>query len=183
MLLFLKKYWLFSSLAFLAVLLFFIKLILAPGQSVTVLTPAPSWMGIVPGKTTAQELERSLGQADSVTQEDGLKVFGYNPKGGGPAHRVVTEREIVVLIKEQYYGESKLSNFKSMYGEPDGQFYGPYQSVGAKVFVFAQNGIATVSGVVDGTTLEIWYFRPTSLDVFLAKWGTGLTTEPKESKF
>lgn len=179
---FLKKYWVFVALSFVSALLIFIRIFINRPDSF-VLQPAPSWQGITPGKTKTDELKNTLGEPYSTSSDRGRDLFYFNPEEGGPPHEVVVENETIELIKEQYYGEQKLNDFKTKYGEPTGEFFGPYESMGFKVFVFPENGIATVSSIGDGTVIEIWYFEPTTLSSFLQRWGKDLRTEPSGGRF
>lgn len=178
---FLRKYFIFIFLAFVATSLFTVKLFLSeqtkspPNQGVSPL----SWKGIVPGKTTIDETENILGAPASSEKAGTGIVLKYETGVGGPPHTVVVEDQTVGLIKERFVGDEALDDFKKQHGNPDGEFWGPYKEVGFKFFVFSLRGVAVLANQLDGVVLEVWYFEPTTLDGFLKKWGVGLETEPK----
>lgn len=180
---FLRKYFIFIFLAFVATSLFTVKFFLSeqtkspPNQGVSPL----SWKGIVPGKTTTDEAERTLGKPVSLERADINTILKYETVVGGPPHTVVVENQIVGLIKERFSGSETLDDLRKQYGNPDGEFWGPYKEVGFKLFVFSSRGVAVLANRLDGVVLEVWYFEPATLDGFLKKWGAGLETELKTS--
>ncbi|MBI2007096.1 MAG: hypothetical protein HYS83_00080 [Candidatus Blackburnbacteria bacterium] len=183
----LRRYWFFILLSFLAGVLLFLRLFSPIPRAVPspTLSVYPEWRGVVPGKSPAADLRKLLGEPAEVTTQDGKSIFSFLPEEGGPPHRVATENDIVGLIREQYYGADKLEDFKKKYGSPEGELFGPYQDMGFKVFVFPEAGVAAVSSIQDGTTVEVWYFKPTTLSGFLEKWGkaTGVGPAQKQGRF
>lgn len=180
---FLKKYFIFILLAFTATALFAIRFSLSGptnGPASRGVSP-PSWKTIVPGKTTAGELEKALGKPSSLENLDTNTVFKFESEMGGPPHTVVVEGQTVGLIKERFGGSEVFGDFVKKYGNSEGEFWGPYKEVGFKLFVFSSRGIAVLANQTDGTILEVWYFEPTAIDGFLKKWGAGLENEPKTS--
>lgn len=183
----LRRYWFFILLSFLAGVLFFLRLF--PGVPRAVPSPKPlvypEWRGVVPGKSLVVDLNKFLGEPTEVTAQDGKHIFSFLPEEGGPPHQVTTENNIVGLIREQYYGADKLADFEKKHGPPEGEFFGPYQDMGFRVFVFPETGVAVVSNAQDGTTIEAWYFKPTTLPGFLEKWGkaTGVSPTQKQGRF
>lgn len=152
-------------------------------------SPAPlvyhEWKGVIPGKSLVVDLKKFLGEPMEVATQDGKSILSFLPEEGGPPHQVATENNVVGLIREQYYGADKLEDLKKKYGPPDGELFGPYQDMGFKVFVFPVAGVAAVSSTQDGTTIEVWYFEPTTLPGFLEKWGkiAGVGPTPKQGRF
>lgn len=183
MLTFIKKYWLFIALASIAVMLFFARYIVKPEEILEPKGTAPSWNEITPGKTKITEVEQRLGKPSSETRLGSKTLHTFPLEEGGPSHKVTTENEVVKLVKEQYYGDEKLDNFKQRYGDPQTELYGPYESMGFKVYVFTKNGIALIASTNDGTILEIWYFEPTSIEEFVKNWGSNLSPQPQNGRF
>lgn len=180
---FLRKYFIFIFLAFVATALFIIKVFLFE-QGKSLIGPevsSPSWKNITPGKTTINETENILGAPVSLEKAGTSIVLKYETGVGGPPHTVVVENQIVGLIKERFSGSETLDDLRKQYGNPDGEFWGPYKEVGFKLFVFSSRGVAVLASRLDGVVLEVWYFEPITLDGFLKKWGAGLETELKTS--
>lgn len=180
---FIKKYWLFIILALVATLLVSLNFYLTQGRSKEVAPPASSWRGVVPGETTTTDLYKTLGAPQSQRQVGDQTLLEYPRVGAARPNEVVIENNTVGLIKEKVSARN-ISEFKRLYGEPSGDFWGPYQESGFKVFVYAKQGVAVVASLGDGALAEIWYFQPTTLNLFLSTWGKDLTVEhTKEERF
>lgn len=180
---FLKKYWIFVLLALIATLLVSLNFYLTKGPPKEAVLPVPSWRGIVPGETSADTLYKNLGTPQSQKQVGDQTLLEYPRPGLARPNEVVVENNTVGLVREKVSGK-KLGDFKTQYGEPEGEYWGPEKEAGFKLFVYPQTGIALVASLGDGAILEIWYFKPTTLDQFLSVWGKDLTLEyAKEERF
>lgn len=181
MLSFFKKNWLLVALAFTAALLISTKFYYTNNQQ-TLHNQAAAWNGVVPGKTKESGLLQTLGSPKSQEQQDGNTIFNYNSGFGDVIpNKVYTNNktDTVGLIKEQVWIQEDFSKVISRYGQPDGEYFGPSASMGFKVYVFSQQGLAYVASQKDGFTLEIWHFPPTSLTNFLSTLGKDLKTQPE----
>lgn len=173
---FLKKYWFFILLALAATLLVFLNFYLTNGPKKETAPEAPSWRGVVPGETSTDSLLKNLGAPQSQKQAGDQTLLEYPRPGLARPNEVIVENNTVELVKEKVSGK-KLSGFKAQYGEPEGEYWGPEKEAGFKVFVYPQTGLAVVASLGDGAVLEVWYFKPTTLNQFLATWGKDLNTE------
>lgn len=178
MLQFLKKNILIVLLAFLATILLVLKVFIIPQEK-----PRPpagiSWKGIVPGETQELEVKSKLGEPENTSQQGPQTIFSFGSETG-PADRIISENNIVGIIKIHYFEEQSLDSFFAEYGKPDGEFWGEYKTVGFKTYVFLKNGIALVANPNSGIVVQIWYFKPTTITEFLSRWGQELSTEFKE---
>lgn len=183
---FLKRSWLLILLALLATILVVVNFFITRGPTETggpPATPAPTWKRVVPGKTNTGELSSLLGNPETTVQEGGKTIFGFAREGGGPSHEVVVENDRVGLVKEKIPG-ANISTFKTRYGNPEGEYWGPQQDAGFKTYVYPSRGIAVVAGTGGGAIFEVWYFEPTTLSSFLQTWGKDLSiTRNVESRF
>ncbi|HBL52191.1 MAG: hypothetical protein A3D24_00525 [Candidatus Blackburnbacteria bacterium RIFCSPHIGHO2_02_FULL_39_13] len=180
---FIKKHFVIISLAFVASILVAIK-ILVPAPTTVSSTPSPipkaqSWNGVVPGQTTIQNLPESIGKSEATLNQNGQTTYEVERKGGGPPHEVITQNNTVELVKDRVLS-GNISTFKNNYGEPEGEYFGEHQSVGFKTYVWAKDGVAVVAHEKEGVIFEVWYFQPTTLQVFLSTWGKGLSIEPEQ---
>ncbi len=181
----LQKYWLFVILALAATILVALRFLIGPPpqEETKQQKPVSSWESITPGKTTEGELITTFGQSKSTQTEDSQKTLTFTPQTGGPDDRIIIKGNVVGLTKRIYYGQETLTTLKAKYGEPEGEFFGPYQNIGAKVFVFPKNGIAVIASTYDGTIIEIWNFQPSILAEFLTLWGKDLNTKEQPTHF
>lgn len=181
----LSKYWLFVILALAATILVALRFLIGPPPAPEPVLPKPvsPWESITPGKTTEGGLINILGQPSSVQTKDHQKTLTFPPQTGGPDDRITVRNNIVGLTKRIYYGQETLTTLKTKYGEPEAEFFGPYQNIGAKVYVFPKSGIAVIASTYDGLIIEIWNFTPTTLSVFLSEWGQDLSTKEQPIRF
>lgn len=181
----LSKYWFFVILALGATILVVLRFLIGPPPVPEPVPqkPVSSWENITPGKTTESELAGILGQPSIVEQEGNQKTLNFPPQTGGPDDRIVIQNNTVGLTKRIYYGQETLTTLKTKYGDLEAEFFGPYQNIGAKVYVFPKNGIAIIASTYDGTIIEIWNFTPTTLSVFLSEWGQDFSPEEKPIRF
>lgn len=177
---FLKKNGLLILLAFFATILFVLRVFVGPGKKEPPQPTVVSWKGVVPGKTQPSQLLGILGEPEKSTQEGSQTTFSFRADNGGPPDRIVSENNIVELIKEHFFEEKTLGSFIEEYGQPEGEFWGEYKTAGFKTYVFPSRGIVLVANPNSGTVIQIWYFKPTPLSGFLLKWGQGLSGEFKE---
>lgn len=182
---FLSKYWLFVILALAATILVVLRFLIGPPPVPEPVPqkPVSSWESITPGKTTEAELAGIFGQPNVIEQEENQKTLNFTPQTGGPGDRITVQGNIVGLTKRIYYGEETLATLQIKYGKPEKEFFGPYQNIGAKVYVFPKNGIAVTASTYDGIIIEIWNFAPTTLSVFISGWGQDLSTEERPTRF
>jgi len=171
MLSFLKKYFIFILLAFVAATLLLIRVLSKkPTSLIPMPSNAPSWQGIIPGKTTTDELRSQLGQPQEVSD----KTYLYSSTNQFLPNEVVLKNNKVGLIKEKIIGKEKVfSDFTSKFGESDAVLYGPDSAAGFYLHLFLKNGLAVLANSEGGTVLEVWYFSPTGLSEFIAEWGAG----------
>lgn len=179
MLQFLKKNTLIVLLAFLATILLVLRVFIIPQENPRLLV-GMSWKGIVPGETQMSQLKDILGEPESVSQIENQTLFSFTANNGGPPDRIISENDVVGIIKEHYFEGKNLASFVGEYGQPEAEFWGEYKTVGFKTYVFPGKGIALVANQNDGGVIQIWYFKPTTLGEFLSRWGQELSTEFKE---
>lgn len=175
----LKKNILIVLLAFLATILVVLRVFVAPPEKPQGPPVGPSWKGVVPGQTQEPELKNSLGEPENVSRGGTQTIFSFK-SASGPPDRVILENNTVGIIKTHYFEGRSLDSFLEEYGKPDGEFWGEYNTVGFKTYVFLKNGIALVANPNGGVVVQIWYFKPTAMVEFLSRWGQELSTEFKE---
>lgn len=154
----------------------------APQRVVSQATPlpsAPSWNGVLPGKTTVDQILSLVGKPESEESQNGRTELEIKRNGDGPPHSIITQGNTVKLVKDRVL-TGNLDTFKEKYGEPENQYWGEHQKVGFKTYVWTKNGIAVVAHNLDGAVFEVWYFEPTTLENFLSNFGKNLSVERKK---
>lgn len=177
---FFRKNGLLILLAFLATILFVLRVFVGLGKKEPPQPIVFSWKGVVPGETQTAQLTNILGIPENSSQERSQITFSFRADDGGPPDRIISENNVVGIIKEHYFEGKNLTSFIEEYGQPEAEFWGEYKTVGFKTYVFPGKGIALVANQNDGGVIQIWYFKPTTISEFLLKWGQGLSTEFKE---
>lgn len=183
----LKKYWFLIVLAFVATILFVLRVFVVPNSAELLgqATPTPQpqaleWNGIRAGQTTVQDLQTKLGEKFQVNPENGNQVW-ITPPAGGPPHEVNLENGVVGLVKDRIFS-GNISSFREKFGNPEAELYGDHAEMGFKTYIWANRGIAVVAHQNEGLVFEVWYFKPTTLKEFYQKYGQGLTVELEESE-
>jgi hypothetical protein len=171
------------------VVLLFIALLLA--IITTFLTKKPvtgpvglSWQGIIPGKTSERELLQKLGNPLSQQVEEHKKIFSFSSENQYRPNEVITLDSKVVFIKQPvvYPQEGEFEKYLQQFGQPDKVLFGPHSDAFFDAYIFLKQGLVLMANKNDGTIIEKWYFKPTSLENFLQAWGQELS-ETKEIKF
>ena len=144
----------------------------------------PTWKGLVPGQSTKNEIEKKLGQPSETSLQDGKELLRYPSSNQFRKDTLVLENNQLSLVKEEVINKEKgnLKDYLQRFGKPDLEGYGPYSEAGFKVYVFAKDGVAVVANPVDGTIIQMWYFKPTTLTVFKSTIGQGISDSPPESR-
>lgn len=126
---------------------------------------------ILPGQASIDKVNELLGSPLKTTKTGEKVALDYKTRNQYINHQVIAENNIVRLIKEAVIiGDDKNADtIKEIYGTVPEILYeqAPYSVF--NLYVYPGNGIAYL-GHEDGTILEIWYFEPTTLSDFIAKW-------------
>lgn len=177
---FFKRNWLLILLAFMATIVVLAKIFLTKPQE-TVQTPTPpptpSWNEITPGNTTTEQVRQRLGDPKTVVPEGDYLKFLYPSQSDGPEHEIFLEGTTVALVKDRILGNGNIASFRQKYGLSEKEFWGEHKSVGFKTYVWAMRGVVVVAHTDSGLIYESWYFKPQTMEQFLATWGKDLSVE------
>ncbi len=144
-------------------------------------TAVNAWKNIIPGKTTPEEVESSLGQPQQKAEIEGKMTYFYqSPIPDWPDKIQLSEDQKVVEIIKHYFpsASENYQSFLDKYGSPDKELFGPHAQAGFSVFVFLQKGVAVIANPDSGKVMEIWYFPPKNLGEFLTLYGKDLSSTP-----
>lgn len=124
---------------------------------------------IYPGQTTTSDLRQKLGDPVDIQNQEGQILYFYPSINKNRLHKITTKDNLVTKIEEQVIENEKgnLTDYQSQHGPAQAEVYGRHGTF-APAFVWPQKGIAVFANKFDGTIVEIWYFKPTTLANFLA---------------
>ncbi len=146
-------------------------------------TPTPggtNYKSVIPGKSSEKEVIDKLGDPINTKTEANKKTLEYKSTSPYLPNQVTMENNTVSLIKEIVTLEDNISSqsLKEKYGEPPYKLFDQTsESSTFFLFVYTEPGIAYL-GHEDGTVIEIWYFQPTTLQVFIQKYAPTYSINP-----
>ena len=152
-----------------------------PNQSSPPTPPGTPWQNAVyAGATSRQELEAKLGQPQKVEQYDNRLVYQYPSQNQFLPHTVEITQDTVTIIKEQVIGNEKgvLSDYQAKYGPAETKLFGSHGTIAPGHF-WGAAGLLIFANQFDGTIVEIWYFQPTTLEIFQSQNPQLKTKEPR----
>lgn len=141
----------------------------------------PSWRGIIPGRTTLDEVNDILGLPyDSGTSKSSrevlVAVYESEDNVKSRPHRIFFDKDGCVLLISEYRGKAapNLWDLVQSYGEPEAIKTGGAEVRSTQVFIYAEKGIA-ISGDFtqdpeSAYLFRVMYFVPTSTEMFLDEW-------------
>ena len=130
---------------------------------------AEAWQNkIYPGVTSVTGLEQALGPPLKKTAKDNKIQYFYGTANEYRPHEVEIESEKVTLVKEQVLSseDKSLREYIDTLGPEEAKLYGAVSSY-TPGFFWGNKGIIVFAGQFDQTIIEIWYFKPSTLDEFL----------------
>ena len=181
---FFKKSWLLILIV-LMIFLFIADKIIKTKTPVPQVSPTPistgvaDYKSIVPGKSTLDEINNLLGFPIKQNKENGKITAEYGSSSKYRNNVVIVQNGIATLIKEVVTAtdNKKAKSITGVYGTAPYRLYDQRPSATFDLYTYPSNGIAFI-GHEDGTLLEIWYFQPTTIEVFSSSWGQGYSTRP-----
>lgn len=142
-----------------------------------------TFKSLVPGKSTKEEILDALGtpkKEDVVNQNKTL--LEYDSDSSVYNNQITVDNGVVDIIKEivTLKNPKYSQEIKKVYGEPKYFLYGSDSYAGFNLYIYPENGIAYLGNPHTGLLLEIWYFPPTTFEVFKEKYATGYSETLEE---
>jgi len=134
--------------------------------------------GIQPGKTTKPEVIELLGAPLDILSGSGFEILYYPSSIKVLLNSITIENDIVSLVSVNM-SEAEApawSTILTQLGEPDHQTYSFFQQ-GAMTYIYAQKGLSFVANERIDLVFIQDCFVPSSLDYYMARWGTELPAE------
>lgn len=134
---------------------------------------------ITPGKSTRGDVINKLGQPNKESKSATGDVLFYNSTSKTRDSQITISQDIVILIKEMltYSDPKKASDIEKAYGLSNYSLFGPDYAGGNKLYIYPAKGIAYLGDPKFDTIDEIWYFEPTSIEIFKQKFAPNYTQE------
>ena len=153
----------------------------------TQIPQAVIWNSITLGQSTSENVIEKLGQPLKTTEQETNKVLNYKSKNPNIDNQVFVDNNEnkVVLIKEAIASneERNAKEVIDKFGVSSNIFFesGDFYSAPSYYFyVYPSEGIAYIGHVTTGDLLEVWYFKPTTLEEFKNIWIPGFQqADPK----
>lgn len=179
-----KKIWVLIALffVFLIVGYFFV---LRQSSVNTLPTPTPptspqvSFRGISAGTSNAQDVMSLLGQPVRQDQIQEVRRLVYESGiGNRPINVEVDNTGSVDLIKEPISSQILFSSFQKDLGGYDAILYGDFSRLGYGLYVYLQRGVAILANPKTNKVEERWFFAPSDLVTFQARFAPDFFSEP-----
>lgn len=179
---FVRDYWLL--ILFILIIILFIANKILGVTTPTSPTPIPASTGvanfktILPGSTTQDSVNEILGFPVKTEEKDGVTISEYSSTNQYRNHVVTFENGVAVLIKEMVISkeEKTADSVINQFGKAPYILYDQDPTAVFNLYVYPGNGIAYLGGET-GTLLEVWYFKPTTIDSFISKFGEGFAKD------
>ena len=141
-----------------------------------------SWKNITPGYPITEKLAAELGPPVEVTNLPGEKKrVSYQSSDFKSYYNEVyldSDNTVEFVKVPLAYNESRtLTEYTSLYGDPDFSLYNSELGFGIKAFVFLDEGVAVIANEKTLVLEGLWYFEPATKEDFLSSWGRDLTPQ------
>lgn len=140
-----------------------------------------SWNSITPGTSTESDVTASLGKPKEKIGD----TLYYGSKSPTRDNQISLQGGVVGLVKESVaFSESrKTSEITSKFGDPTFTLFGPEAVNGQYLFVYPDKGVAFIGNPVVGSLFEVWYFLPTTIDLFTKDYAPDYSLSQKTGAF
>ena len=134
--------------------------------------------GVVPGKTTKEEVIKNLGEPAKSKTEEGMDVLEYPSTHELMPHAVYVKDGVVVLVGAHISEDDDftVSEVIAKYGQPAKKTYS-YYSDGALTYIYPSRGLALIADEDLDVVFEEQCFVPMSLEQYMQTWGKDLPLE------
>lgn len=141
-----------------------------------------TWQGLTPGFKLTPKLSETLGSPVKVKNLPAEKQqLSYKSEHFAAYYNeVYVDKEGVVefiVVPSKYEETNTISNYITLYGQPDIELFAPHISTNSKAHVFLDEGIVVITKSTSLIVTEVWYFEPTDRETFLSTWGEELSPE------
>jgi hypothetical protein len=134
--------------------------------------------GILPGKTTRDEVVALLGEPLAVETEGDLETLLYASPLHAQFNSIVVQNQVVGLVSRLQAQDDPLawSAVKAQYGEPAHTAYSTYLQ-GSLTYIYPDQGRAFVASEAQDVVFIQECFVSMALEDYMKTWGSTLPTE------
>lgn len=127
-----------------------------------------------PGVSSLNDVASALGPSVDERDQDGKKILEYKSNNPNFNNEVTIEEQKLSFIKQIVTMDEQItiSEINKKYGNYEYILYGPLSTNGFDLYIYPSKGIAYIGHQSSGIILEIWYFPPTNLEEFKAKYAS-----------
>ena len=144
-------------------------------------SPTPSLKDILPGKSTEDDVIKTLGKPISINGN----LQNYKSKSPTEDNQISYQSGFVDFTKEiiGYTEKRNPDEITTKYGVSQNMLYGPDSVNGYYLFVYPTGGIAYLGNPITKSLLEIWRFIPTDINTLINNWAQNYSIEQPPAKF
>ena len=131
---------------------------------------------IKPGEKLSAKLKDQL-PITRVDKKQGTTLFNLRSDFSAKDNLVIVNQDDEVIFTKTHfvYNPNHLvKQYVDEYGEPDLVLEAPQISDAVEAHVFLNDGLLVIAHKQDGSVEQVWRFKPTSRELFLASWGKEL---------
>ena len=138
------------------------------------------YKGLLPGKSTEEEIVNTLGIPIKESTTDNAKILEYKSKNPNYNNTFYTQQGILNLAKEIITPDDniKISNIAEQYGNYEEVLYKSGSEVGFNLYIYPDKGIAYIGHQPSGIVIEVWYFPPTDFENFKKMYAPDMPDQP-----
>jgi len=138
------------------------------------------YKGLLPGKSTEEEIVNTLGIPIKESTTDNAKILEYKSKNPNYNNTFYTQQGILNLAKEIITPDDniKISNIAEQYGNYEEVLYKSGSEAGFNLYIYPSKGIAYIGHQLSGIVTEVWYFPPTDFENFKKSYAPDMPDQP-----
>lgn len=138
----------------------------------------PEWDGVVPGRTTKEDLLNTLGNPISEKTTGNTNYLDYKSDSETRNDKITITNGTVSLVKEIISSSDKkvFEEMYNKYGISQYELYGPDALNGFTLHVYPDRGFAYLGNEDSEVLLEKWYFTPTDFNTFKSNFALDYST-------
>ena len=143
--------------------------------------PISDYNGLIPGKATKDEVFEVLGKPLNAQITDSFEKYEFKSSNPNLNNVIIIKDSVFNTATAELLIKDKILSIDliNKYGQPEKKLYGAEYNSGFLVNAYPSKGIAYLYHLNSGNVSKIWYFRPTSIELFKNEFLSGYSESPK----